>query len=217
MGKYYYEKKEDPTKNAIPRSTQIIVGKWFRVLLVLSLISTVFSIINGNLKELIPSLYYLKVAVLVICQLIYNGILCLISAVNKKYKVAAIYNVLSVMGAVVLISLDGKIDFLLLIVFLMPVLIAGLYGQFVEFKTNSEVLKGIDDALSEKWSSIGDWYIIISAGFIMALFLFLISTFLGILAIVIAGIALFIVSAIRIYNIYATYNILINGPEEAVE
>ncbi len=217
MGKYYYEKKDDLNKSSIPRSTQVIVGKWFRILLILSIISTVFSIINGNLKELIPTLYYIKIVVLVICQFIYSGILCLISAVNKKYKVAAIFNVLSVIAVLGLISLDGKLDFLLLLVFMIPVLIASLYGQFVEFKTNSEVLKGIDDTLSERWNHIAEWYVIFNSVFLVAAFLLFISTFLGIMTCVVAGIALFIISAIRIYSIYVTSNILINGPEEAVE
>lgn len=79
--------------------------------------------------------------------------------------------------------------------------VVGLFGTYCEFTAHANVLKGVDDELSESWRKLWKWYI---GAIIAMLCSFVLILVLGMILIVGAAIVLLIASIVKIVFLYQT-------------
>ena len=86
----------------------------------------------------------------------------------------------------------------------IPVAIVGLVGTYYEFSSHSFVLKGLDNELSDNWTTLWKWYIGCTMGMIGSIILMLIAPILGVIALVVAAIGIIFVSIAKLVYLYRT-------------
>jgi len=86
----------------------------------------------------------------------------------------------------------------------IPSAIVGMVGEYHEFTAHSVVLTGLDNRLSQQWSSLWKWYIGTYCALIGSVLLIIISPILGLLVSIVAAIGLVIVSLLKLGYLYQT-------------
>ena len=183
------------------------LGKWLMILFWLVVPSTIAGIL-GNEKIVSDYGLWLTGNIIgIICSLVYGLILMKLSSAEESYKTAGICLLVGAagtfLGFILGLTMNQAATALLVMIGLVN-LVVGLYGTYAEFEAHSEVLKGLDDELSEKWLKLWKWYLWSLIGLISCILLIFISLILGCILCICAVIGIIIVSILKLVYLYQT-------------
>ena len=192
-------------KKAAAKKT-LILGKWIWILFWL-IVPTIVTWIMGT--EMImgdyPGFYLIGLILFQVCFIAYGLILLKISSEEDGYRTAGIC-----------IIVYGFIKGLLLFIFKIEVLpkwtlvitipagIIALIGEYYEYRAHSDVLVGIDNNLSEKWTILKKWYVGGILAFCCSFILMMIAPLLGLIALWGGAIVYLVVKIIKLVYLYRT-------------
>ena len=192
-------------KKAAEKKT-LILGKWIWILFWL-IVPTIVTWIMGT--EMImgdnPGIYLIGLILFQVCSIAYGLILLKISSEEDGYRTAGIC-----------IMVYGFIKGLLFFIFKVQVLpkwtlvitipagIIALIGEYYEYKAHSDVLVGIDNNLSEKWTILKKWYVGGILAFCCSFILMMIAPLLGLIALWGGVIVYLVVKIIKLVCLYRT-------------
>ncbi len=192
------------------------LAKWLRILFWLVIPGILANLLtNENIVNLAPVLYWPGQILSVLYSLAYGYVLLKLASENSHYRSSGICWIVS--AAVSLISLvfsvmspdTGEISpaalawVLLSLVFSVVLLVIGLVGEYQEYKGHSELLRGVDDLLSEKWLHLWKGYIILFVVIIVSVFLVFISLVLGVLGVIVSIVGALIISVLKLVYLYS--------------
>ena len=179
---------------------------WLWILFWLIVPSVIASILgNENLATVAPKVYFVGSILGAVCSIAYGGILLKLSQEEERYRVAGLCTLIpALINALLLVfSRGGEMNSFWLII-VIPAAIVRLVGEYYEFTAHSAVLVGIDDILSDKWTTLWKCYVGFMAGVIGSMVLLLILPIIGLIAFVVGGIGLIVVSIMKLVYLYRT-------------
>ncbi len=204
MDEMYYETNRDA-----------VLYKWLRILfwlIVPSALATILS--NKSITGSAPTLNNIGQLISILVAIAYGIILLKLGYIENAYRTAGICNLIYGIASVLVFLVSCTLPSSTIISFLnLPGAIMALVGIYYEFKAHSNVLKGTDDDLSEKWSTLWKVYLglmiaLFASAFIAVIFILFapILTVLFLLAIVI-GIC--VVNIIKLVYLYKTSSVFL--------
>ena len=182
-----------------------ILGKWLSILFWLVVPSFVGSLMSLELwMETAPGLYLTGKIISTACSVAYGLILLKLSSQEEMYHGAAVCRLIAaVVGGAILIS-SGGVPPTWTLFLSVPSAIVSLVGEYKEFDAHAQVLYGVDNILSQKWTSLWRWNLASYGGLVGGIVLLLMIPFLGVLVLLAASIALVVVSILRLVHLYNT-------------
>ncbi len=185
-----------------------VLGKWLWILFWLIIPSSIASFMtNETIAEAIPSLFVPGLVLSAICSFVYGFILVRLTSEEERYRTAGIYTLVG-SGLSVLIaflSSGPEIAPWTLLISIAAAIIS-LVGAYNEFTAHSIVLTGVDNKLSERWSSLWKWYIGMYGTMLGSLLVIVIIPMLGLLVTLASAIGLIVVSILKPVYLYRTAN-----------
>ena len=157
---------------------------------------------NDTIMKSDSDIYRIGQILDLICTILYGLILIRLSSEEARYRTAGIC--ILIVAAVTVLDLvfpEGKGTFPAAA---LVALVVALVGMYYEYKAHSSVLADIYEELSKKWMILWKW----SLGIMIALFCFMILTLIvpdvGLIGLLLATIALAVVSIIQLVFLYRT-------------
>ena len=201
-------KSEEMRKADIAKRAPVL-GKWLWFLFWLIVPSTVGSFMtNDTIAEFLPGLYLPGMILNTICSLITGGILLKLGSVEGGYHTAGIcFLIAGGVGVVTALFTGTGEAGAWTLIFTIPAAIVALVGEFNEFLAHSIVLTGVDNELSEKWTTLWKWYIGLMLGMFGCILIMLILPLLGVIALLGAAIGLLVTSVLKLVYLYRTAKI----------
>ena len=184
--------EEEQNEEKVERSQNL--GKKVRLIFVLAILQTIFSIFDFFEKT--PIIYYTGTIGLIVIGFIYGIVLLLMSEECDCFKTAGICNIIVALGSILIgVVIKGALGLILTLV----VFILSCVALYQEIYGYSDTLSGISDTLSMKWCEIWKYmlicYIVIQASEII---LVLISPILAIIGMIGGCIGLIVVEIMRL-------------------
>ena len=195
-----------------------VLGKWLWILFWLIIPSSIASLMtNENIAGAIPSVFVPGQILSAICSFVYGFILIRLTSEEERYRTAGICALVSGAVSVLIACISGGPEvptWTLLIS--IPAAIVAFVGEYNEFTAHSIVLTGLDNELSEKWSSLWKWYIGMYGAMLGSLLIIVIIPILGLLVTLAAAIGLIVVSILKLVYLYRTAKLFREYPVEAI-
>ena len=196
-----------------------VLGKWLWILFWLIIPGSIASLItNENIAGTVPSVFLTGQVLSAICSFAYGLILIRLASEEERYRTAGICALVGGGVSVLIACVSGGPEvptWTLLIS--IPATIVSVVGMYHEFMAHSVVLTGLDNVLSEKWSSLWKWYVGIYCAMIGSLLLMVIIPVLGLLVMLAAAIGLIVVSILKLLYLYRTAKLFREYPIEAMQ
>lgn len=196
---------EERRQEALARRVPFL-RQWLWILFWLIVPSVIASILgNENMAKVAPQVYLVGSMLNAVCSIAYGAILIKMSQEEERYRVAGICTLVpALISALLLVFSRGEELTGFWLIILIPAAIVALVGEYYEFVALSAVLVGIDDVLSDKWSTLWKWYVGCMAGAIGSVVLLFFVTFLGLIVFIASGIGLIVVSIVKLVYLYRT-------------
>lgn len=193
-----------------------VLGKWLWLLFWLIIPSSVASLMtNENIAGAIPSVFVPGQVLSAICSFAYAFILIRLNSEEERYRTAGICDLIGGAVSVLIACISGGAEaptWTLLIS--IPAAIVSFVGEYNEFTAHSIVLTGLDNELSEKWSTLWKWCIGMYGAMLGSLLIIVIAPVLGLLVTLAAAIGLIVVGILRLVYLYRTAKIFREYPAE---
>lgn len=152
---YYEESGSGAVSNKVSVNRAQFLGKWIWMLFLLSIFSILLGILdNEYIKKAVPGIYMIGQILPSIFNAACGVILFKLSSEEKKYRIAGICTLISLIGSILAETLFRSLSPESLIIW-MPLLIVGLVESYYENHAHSIVLRDMDDELSENHSDSG--------------------------------------------------------------
>lgn len=182
------------------------LAKWLWILFWLVVPGSVASILSMDfLAQSAPGVFLAGQILNALCSAAYGLILLRLSGHEDHYKTAGICTLGAAAVSTIIIFLFGGSEAptwtLLLSV---PAAIVGLVGEYNEFTAHSIILDGVDNDLSEKWSSLWKWTVGSYGCMIGGLLLTVLIPLLGLLAVLAGAIGVLVFSILKLVRLYGT-------------
>ena len=189
-----------------------VLGRWLWILFWLVIPSIIGAILeNDTVKSIAPHIYIFGALLSAACSIAYGCILLKLSSEEDRYRTAGICTLIPAALDVLVIAFSGAGEAAGLLLFVtIPVAIVALVGEYYEYSAHSAVLRGVDDILSDKWINLWKWNVGFLAGMIGGIVLGLIIPILGVVALLVSGIGLIVVSIAKLVYLYQTANVFRN-------
>lgn len=181
------------------------LGKWLWLLFLLVIPSVLASFMtNDNIVSWIPALFLPGQILNILSTVAYGLILLKLSTENEHYKTAGFCGLAAaaVSAVVALISGGGEATWTFMLT--LPAAVVGLVGEYHEYMGHSEILNGVDFAMSEKWGNLWKWYIGSFVAMFTSVVVVIIAQILGLLVMLAATITLLVVSLLKLVYLYQT-------------
>ena len=182
-----------------------ILAKWLSILFWLVVPNFVGSLMSLELwMETAPGLYLTGKIISAACSVAYGLILLKLASQEEMYHGAAVCRLAAavVSGAILIFSHGTPPTWTLFLS--VPAAIVSLVGQYKEFSAHAQALSGVDNLLSEQWTSLWRWNLASYGGLVGGIVLVLILPILGLLLVLAASIALLVVSVLYLVRLYNT-------------
>lgn len=183
-----------------------ILGKWLWILFWLFIPGEIASLLtNNNLVASSPSLNAVGRILGAVCVIAYGVILLRLTSEEEHYRTAGICALIYGAANIILAYISGTVGITQWI--LLPSILAAIIsivGEYNGFTAHGEVLIGVDNQLSDKWSALWKWYIGAYIAMLGSIFVIAISPLLGLLVTVASAICLIIVSILKLVYLYRT-------------
>ena len=161
------------TQNRLQKDGPLL-AKWVWALFWISIASLIPSILSVDaILSWAPALYYVGEYGGYLFTIAYAIVLLFLKSTCPSYGRAGLFslisNGISIVLAVVFTLLSRSVPGILT----LPTLVFTLMSEYHEFKAHSEVLEGVDYALSEKWTKLWRAYVLALVAFFLSAFIFL--------------------------------------------
>ncbi len=204
---------EEMRKAAIAKRAPLL-GKWLWIIFWLIIPSTIGSLMaNDTTAKILPGLFIPGQIINAICSITYGAILLKLGSEEDSYRTAGTCGLIAggVSAVVAIISGNSEAAAWTLI-FTIPAAILAMVGEYNEYMGHSAVLTGVDNELSEKWSTLWKWYIGLFLGMLGCILLMLIIPILGALALIGCAIGILVVGIMKLVYLYRTAKIFREYP-----
>ncbi len=195
------ERRQEELARRVP-----FLRQWLWILFWLIVPSVIASILgNENVAKVAPQVYLVGSILGAVCSIAYGAILIKMSQEEERYRVAGICTLVPALINALLLAFSGGEELTgFWLIILIPAAIVALVGEYYEFVAHSAVLVGVDDILSDKWTTLWKWYVGCMAGAIGSVVLLFFVTFLGLIVFIVSGIGLIVVSIVKLVYLYRT-------------
>jgi len=155
--------------------------------------------------EWLPGLLLPGVAITTASSLVYIFALFKLGNIHKQYKTAAsVTLVYTLLTGIVSWATALGVDLVHPVPLTIPGAIAGVVGAYFECKAHADAMESLDYDLSERLKLYRKWYIGSYGALLGSIVVLLISKLLGLLVILGAAIAFFVLSILRLVYLYRT-------------
>ena len=198
------EEAERYQKKSLARRAPVL-GKWLWLLFWLIIPGSIASLMTyDTIAELFPGLYLSGQILNVIVSAAHGVILIKLSSIEDRYGTSGICYLI-VCGINIPVTFFGAaLHGALTTLISIALAIVGLVGQYNEFMAHSTVLTGLDETLAAKWERLWKWHVGTILGVIGGTVLTLLFPLLGLLLILAALIAAFVISIKKLIYLYRT-------------
>lgn len=183
-----------------------VLGKWLWLLFWLIIPSTLASLMtNENIGGTIPSVFVAGEILSAVCSFAYGAILIKLAPEEERYSTAGVCTLICGAASALIAWISGgpKAPAWTLLISI-PAAIVALAGVYLEFNAHSAVLAGLDNELSQSWTSLWKWYIGTYGALFGSVLLVVISPLLGLLGTLASAIGLIVVSILKLVYLYRT-------------
>lgn len=182
------------------------LAKWLWILFWLVVPGSVASILSMDfLAESAPEVFLAGQILNTLCSAAYGLILLRLSGEEDRYKTAGLCTLAAAaVSALILFLSGGDTPRTWTLLLSIPASIAALVGEYNEFTAHSIILEGVDNALSEKWSSLWKWTLGSYGCMLGGVVLTLLIPFLGLIAVLAGAIGVLVTSILKLVRLYAT-------------
>ena len=182
-------------------------SKWLWPLFWLVIPSTIAGLLtNDTIVKIFPSLYLPGTILHTGSILAYGAILLKLSQEEDMYRLPAIFTLIR--GALVgIFALFLGTPLSEAILLALPVAIANIVCEYMEISAHSNILSGLNGALSDRWTLLWKWTIGLYGATLGCILLAIISPILGLLVMLAALIGLFVVGILKLVYLYQTANV----------
>lgn len=186
-----------------------VLCKWLWVIFWLIIPSSVGSLLaNDTVVQFAPALYLPGTLLNTICCFVYGAILLRLGTEEDRYRTAGICVLIAGgIGAVVNILSGGGQAPNWTLLLSLPAVVVELVGEYNEYQGHAIVLTGVDNTLSDKWTSLWKWFIGLYLGLFGCIVLIAIMPALGLLVMLAAAIGILVVSIVKLVYLYRTAKI----------
>ncbi len=180
------------------------LSRWLGLLFWLFIPNAITALMTGDaVMKSYPDIYRIGQILDLVCPIFYGLILIRLSSEEARYRTAGICNLIC--AAVIVLDFvfpEGTGNFP---EGALAALIVDTIGMYYEYKAHSAVLADVYEILSKKWMILWKWCF----GIMIALFCFMILGLLivpsvGVIGILLATIALAVVSIVKLVYLYRT-------------
>jgi len=179
-----------------------VLAKWLKPLFWMIVPNVIVSVLPLEaMGNLIPALQGTGQYLSALVTLVYGIILLCIRSCSRGYFFAGICSVAAALINVVITVTGGGPGAL---IFVLPSVVAVLYGEYWEFTTHGKMLVGANDDLAGKWSLLWKWRIGITIAAYASVFLSLAAPIFGMLAVLVLGIGMIVVGVLKLVYLYRT-------------
>ena len=183
-----------------------ILGKWLWIIFWLIIPNSIASVLtNQTVVAYVPGLNLPGQIISAICSAVYGFSLLKLASVERSYKKAGIFVLITAAVSVLVALITGTAQpptWTLLLT--LPALIVAWIGEYHMFHANAAVLKGVENELSEQWCRLWKWTIGLYLGLFGCAVIMLIFPLLGALALFAGAIALLVVGVKKLVYLYRT-------------
>lgn len=181
-----------------------LLGKWLWVLFWLLIPNGLAAVMtHENVVQAFPALEAPGMVVEAAAQLTRAGILWKLSEVERRYRLAAVCTLGSVLS--VLLSLAGvREGEALWWLFAIPLLAAQLVGIYAECSAHAAVLDGVDDVQAKKWRRLWKWELGLLVSLLGCLLLVVAVGLLGALVMLAVAVGLAVTAVLQLVYLYRT-------------
>ena len=204
----YRQKRMEAEKirvDAIAKRTPIL-GKWLWILFWLFIPSSIASILsNETLSLLAPGMQIVGKILNIACMAVYAGIMIYLGNEEDRYRTAGKFMMANIGVSIVAALIPATIEYvgwLLLVAAAASVL--SLIAECNEYNANATILTGVNNALSDKWTTLWKWQLGTTCALIGSIILIFISILLGIIVAFLALIGLCVVRILKLVYLYQT-------------
>lgn len=184
-----------------------LLHKWTDILFKIIIASVVFNLIT-NLMSDGSAIRIVTNIVESLINIAYGCVLVLISKTNKKYFISGIALIaykLVYLFNLYIIKPEDKITVLAIS---LGIIVVGMWGEYNEFIAHAEVLANYDEAMSDKWVKLWNWYIISMCVTIGGLFLSTVISLIATIVVIVISILkiIYLRKTKEVYELYIIKN-----------
>lgn len=202
LKRYLEQQKAAGEAQAAFSARAAVLAKWMKPLFWLVVPSAIASILaNDTVANLLPGVKAPGQYLQVIVTLAYGIILICMQSCTRGYFTAGICTLAAALADAIAIAAGGGTGTLLITI---PAAAAALYGEYKESTSHGEMLSGSDSELAEKWALYWKWYIGLTIGTFVGIFLILLVPVLGALVTLAAAIGMIVISILKLIYLYRT-------------
>lgn len=198
-----HKQEEEIAKRAV------FLGKWIGILFWLVVPGVIAGLLkNEKMRDFSPVLYLIGQIINIVCCFAYGVVLFKLSSADDRYRTAGICVFISSAESVFMLVLFGASETpIWTLAIAIPVLVVNLIGDYNEFNAHASLLMGIDDGLSDKWTTLWKWFVLFlsisAAGMLFALF----APPFGVILLLCSALGLLVVSIVRLVLLYRTADV----------
>lgn len=182
-----------------------VLGKWLWILFWLIIPSSVAAIMkNENIAGAIPAVAVPGQILNILCSVSYGLILIRLASEDEKYRKAGICKLISCGISLLSSLLPGSPALIFMIPIAAAAIVVFLIGAYNEITAHADVLAGLDNRLSDRWTGLWKWHIGIYGAMLGSLLVIVIIPILGLLIIIAAVIGMIVVDIIKLVYLYKT-------------
>ena len=182
-----------------------ILAKWLSILFWLIVPSLIGSLMSLEVwAETAPGLYITGKIISTASSVAYGLILLKLAGQEDLYHSAALCRLAAAIVSGAILIFSGGVPPTWTLFLSVPSAIVSLVGEYKEFDAHAQVLYGVDNILSQKWTSLWRWNLASYGGLVGGIVLLLMIPILGLLVLLAASIALVVVSILRLVHLYNT-------------
>ena len=182
----------------------LILGHWLWILFWLIIPSTVASIMTYDaVVQLLPVLYTPGLILDAACTVAYGYILIKLAIEHNQYRTAGICTLIA--GGINLIfSGSSSISSHLVLILSVLTSFIGFVGEYNEMTAHDTVLIETDFVLSEKWTKLRKWYVVVFLVYMGSLLLLMLIPVVGAVVALVSSVGMLIISVLKLICMYRT-------------
>ena len=179
-----------------------LLSKLFNYLFLLSIGTTLASMFIGDVfSQFIPNLYWPGVILDAACTFAYSVFLLRMADADSQYRTAG-YCIL-IAGAIRLLGSDVSENASKYVLLLnIATAMVRFIGEYNEMTAHDTLLIEADFNLSEKWTTIRKWYMIVFGTYCISLLVLMVIPKVGVVISVASSLAMIVISILKIYYLY---------------
>lgn len=189
-----------------------VLEKWLMVLFWLIIPGSIASIMtNETVAASVPALLMPGQVLSTITSLAYGFILLRLSSEAECYRKSGICALVCGGAGILIACFSGSTPTpVWMLAITIPTAIVSILGEYYEFMAHSSVLTGVDNLLSDRWTTLWRWYIGSFCAMLGSILLLAIVPLLGLLVTLVAAIAMVVVDIMKLVFLYRTARVFKN-------